>query len=132
MAFRLVLITPEAPAPNEPELLRSLFSRGLQTLHIRRLRCDEAAVAETLAALPPEARCRCVLHQHHVLAKRFSVGGIHYPERERPAGVIRAPPGLSVSTSLHALADLGICWGQLDYAFLSPIYHSISKPGAVQ
>ena len=34
-----------------------------------------------------------------------------------------------VSTSFHALEDLGVCRGELDYVFLSPIYASISKPG---
>jgi thiamine-phosphate pyrophosphorylase len=35
----------------------------------------------------------------------------------------------AVSTSFHALPDLSVCRGELDYAFLSPIYPSISKPG---
>lgn len=39
-----------------------------------------------------------------------------------------APPPLpAVSTSFHTLADLGVCRGELDYCFLSPIYSSISK-----
>ena len=115
-------------------------------------------MAQYLAALPPDARRRTVLHQHHDLAKQSSIGGIHYREAERPPGVIKAPPGLSgglgeegqagtskiaagmpspcasataaaVSTSFHTLPDLGVCRGEVDYCFLSPIYASISKPG---
>lgn len=33
------------------------------------------------------------------------------------------------STSLHKLADLQTDWGHLHYAFLSPIFDSISKQG---
>ncbi|EFN59447.1 hypothetical protein CHLNCDRAFT_138010 [Chlorella variabilis] len=130
MAFRLVLITPpEAATPRELELATSLFKRGLCTLHLRKPSCDREQVAQYLAALPPDARRRTVLHQHHDLAKQSSIGGIHYREAERPPGVIKAPPGLSVSTSFHTLPDLGVCRGEVDYCFLSPIYASISKPG---
>lgn len=34
-----------------------------------------------------------------------------------------------MSTAFHELSDLNICWGQVDYALLSPIYPSLSKPG---
>ena len=35
-----------------------------------------------------------------------------------------------MSTSFHTLEDLGVCRGDVDYCFLSPIYNSTSKgPG---
>ena len=34
-----------------------------------------------------------------------------------------------MSTAFHSLADLGVCWGEVDYGLLSPVYPSISKPG---
>lgn len=37
--------------------------------------------------------------------------------------------GLSQSTSLHSLEDVTRDWQNLDYAFLSPIFDSISKEG---
>ncbi len=37
------------------------------------------------------------------------------------------PPRPAVSTSFHTLEDLGVCRGELEYCFLSPIYSSISK-----
>ena len=50
-----------------------------------------------------------------------------------PLHILRPPtPRVSpptVSTSFHALQDLGVCRGELDYVLLSPIYASISKPG---
>lgn len=45
----------------------------------------------------------------------------------RPPTPLVSPP--TVSTSFHALQDLGVCRGELDYVLLSPIYASISKPG---
>jgi len=56
--------------------------------------------------------------------------GVHYTERSRPEAPIRRPrEGLTVSTSFHKLAQLRADWGGLDYAFLSPVYDSISKTG---
>jgi len=58
------------------------------------------------------------------------VQGIHYKERDRPQPPIpRAFQGVSQSTSLHKLADVLQDWQNLDYAFLSPIFDSISKEG---
>ena len=153
MAFRLVLITPpEAATPRELELATSLFKRGLCTLHLRKPSCDREQVAQYLAALPPDARRRTVLHQHHDLAKQSSIGGIHYREAERPPGVIKAPPGLSgglgeegqagtskiaagmpspcasataaaVSTSFHTLPDLACAAARWTTASCPPSTH---------
>lgn len=58
------------------------------------------------------------------------VQGIHYKERDRPQPPIpRFAPGLSQSTSLHSLQDVRQDWQNLDYAFLSPVFDSISKEG---
>ena len=56
--------------------------------------------------------------------------GIHYTERSRPAAPLSRPrDGLTVSTSFHGLGQLRAAWGALDYAFLSPVFDSISKEG---
>ena len=56
--------------------------------------------------------------------------GIHYTERSRPPAPISRPrEGLTVSSSFHKLPQLRADWGNLDYAFLSPVYDSISKTG---
>lgn len=57
--------------------------------------------------------------------------GVHYTERTRPPPPLTRPGGqLSVSTAFHDLTQLQQPWGlALDYAFLSPIYDSISKQG---
>ncbi|KAL4859419.1 Thiamine-phosphate synthase [Chlorella vulgaris] len=131
MAFRLVLITPPEPAtPRELDVAQQLLGSGkLQTLHLRKPGSSREQVAQYLAALSRDARSKVVLHSHHDLSKSTSIGGVHFREADRPPGVIKAPAGLSVSTSFHVLPDLSVCRGDLDYCFLSPIYSSISKPG---
>lgn len=61
--------------------------------------------------------------------------GVHYTERTRPlppltAAANAAAAGSTVSTSFHSLQQLRTDWGPaLSYAFLSPIFDSISKEG---
>ena len=60
--------------------------------------------------------------------------GVHYTERTRPlpplTSAAAAAAGSTVSTSFHSLQQLRTDWGPvLSYAFLSPIFDSISKEG---
>jgi thiamine-phosphate pyrophosphorylase len=60
--------------------------------------------------------------------------GVHYTERTRPPpplpSAAAAAAGGTVSTSFHGLQQLHTDWGPvLTYAFLSPIFDSISKEG---
>lgn len=63
--------------------------------------------------------CCCLLAQ-----------GVHYTERTRPQPPLLPPfAGLGTSTAFHDLEQLRQPWGPaLDYAFLSPVFDSISKP----
>lgn len=57
--------------------------------------------------------------------------GVHYTERSRPPPPLPpAAAGQSVSASFHSLEQLDTDWGPaLSYAFLSPIFDSVSKEG---
>ena len=60
-------------------------------------------------------------------ARRCWLQGMHFTERTRPPPPLTRTE-LSISTAFHDLAQLRQPWGPaLDYAFLSPIYDSISK-----
>lgn len=56
---------------------------------------------------------------------------MHYTERARPRAPLQARPPLTISTAFHELSQLQGEYGALDYAFLSPIFDSISKKGYV-
>lgn len=57
------------------------------------------------------------------------VQGIHHPEYSRPTILPPRSPGRTVSTALHQLPQLQMEWGGLDYAFMSPVFNSITKVG---
>ena len=83
-----------------------------------------AAAAASAAAAPTCTESQCYT------PPSLTPQGVHYRESERPPPPLRAlPQGLTASTSLHALQQLSVDWGYLDYALLSPVYDSISKPG---
>ncbi|WIA30478.1 hypothetical protein OEZ86_000562 [Tetradesmus obliquus] len=107
-----------------------LFKAGLQVLHVRKPTAAVQEVRQYLQQLDPQYLQRVVVHQHHELASEFALKGIHFKEKDRPAPPLpRTRPGLCQSTSLHSLTDVLHDWRNLDYAFLSPIYDSISKEG---
>ncbi|KAF8069380.1 thiE [Scenedesmus sp. PABB004] len=129
--MQLVVITPPALSLGEPRVVNSLCAAGCTALHVRKPGASAAELREYVQAVAPAFHCRLVLHSHHALAEELGLKGIHFRERDRPAPPLRrGAAGRSQSTSLHSLADVARPdWGALDYAFLSPVFDSISKAG---
>ncbi len=70
-----------------------------------------------------------MMHVHTLCAKPQ---GIHYREADRPQPPLYAlQRGRTQSTSFHCVEDMQHEWGALTYAFFSPVFDSISKPGYV-
>jgi thiamine-phosphate pyrophosphorylase len=129
-AFRLLLITPPTTSAAELALLPGLFAAGLQTLHLRKPGASAAEVEAYLRAVPAAFHPRIVLHAHHALAARFPLKGLHLPAAARADWrASNRHAGLSLSTSLHSLAELRQHRRRYDYVLLSPIFNSLSKPG---
>ncbi|NML64447.1 thiamine phosphate synthase [Hymenobacter sp. RP-2-7] len=128
--FQLLAITPPAQAAELP-LLPPLFAAGLPRLHVRKPGWAAPELAAYVQAVPECYRCRLVLHSHYQLAPALGLGGIHLTEAARrdPATpqVLRRAKGLSVSASLHSLAELRQHRRRYTYVFLSPVFDSISK-----
>lgn len=128
--FSLLAITPHDEAIELPWLAQ-LFAAGLQRLHVRKPGWSRAELADYLQAIEPQYRPRLVLHSHYDLAPAYGLGGIHLTETARRApGLahrLRGLGGLSVSASLHTLADVQQHRRRYHYVTLSPIFNSISK-----
>ena len=132
----ILAVSPESEYANEAKLITSLLGAGLDRYHLRKPEWDAARCAGLLA----EIRCelhRCIsIHQHHELAERFDVG-LHFKEEvaaRASACHVESKPELDgasrfSSLSLHQLDDLNVHLAGYDYAFLSPVFPSISKPG---
>ncbi len=72
------------------------------------------------------------LHSHYTLASGYGPGGVHLPSyiknKDEACTQFRAEEKI-ISTSFHHPSEVRKEAGRYEYAFLSPFYPSISKPG---
>ncbi len=126
--FKLIIITPENSIPGEAGFINRLFTEGLELLHIRK---PEYAIEETrnlLESISPAFYPKIVLHSHFKLLHEFHLKGAHLPEKIRREGSTVSINHI-ISTSFHNKEDILAEKTDFEYAFLSPIFPSISKPG---
>jgi thiamine-phosphate pyrophosphorylase len=123
--MKLIVITAPEFLADEAEAIDLLFRHGLDTLHLRKPGASEADVARLLAEIPQQWHGRIMLHDLD-LTDRFHLMGLHLNGR-RPMPPVGYKGRLSVAC--HSLQELAERKPTVDYAFLSPIYDSISKAG---
>lgn len=131
----MILISDPFAVVNEIKTIHSLFEEGLPLLHIRKPDFSELEMAQFIHQIKLEFREQLVLHNHHRLAEDFGINRFHFSEKERKNDSIfpaRFPKPCrykceSISTSTHSIEDFNSLENDFDYAFLSPVYKSISK-----
>lgn len=124
--FHLMVVTSERDLPDETAAWETLREAGLTHLHLRKPHWDGARMEACLESLSPGLRACVRLHDHHDLAARYHVGGLHLNARHPlPPQGYRGP----VSRSCHTLAEVERYKTACEYVFLSPVYASISKQG---
>ncbi|MDE6716357.1 MAG: thiamine phosphate synthase [Muribaculaceae bacterium] len=125
MIKKIAITLPYFFAGEAQEITRMLDTGEYWRVHIRKPDATEKEMRDLIEAIPEGLRSRISLHDYHELAEEYSIGGVHI-NRRNP----NVPVGWNglVSKSLHSIAEIGRLADE-DYAFLSPIYPSISKPG---
>jgi thiamine monophosphate synthase len=108
--FLLAVITSPGEVPREAECMEGLLEAGLERLHLRK---PGWAVEVLLERLAPRWGSRLVVHGSAELAARYGVERVHRVN----------------STSVHSWEEFRALPPGLDYAFISPVFDSISKPG---
>lgn len=124
----MIVISNSFSIPNEHQIIQQLFEEGLALLHIRKPDFSEQEMRLYLSKIKLEHRTKLVVHQHHYLSDEFHINRIHFTEKEREklSGSFKKS-FKSLSTSVHSIKDFNSLSTIFDYAFLSPIYSSISK-----
>lgn len=122
----MIVITNPTAVANEISIIHSLFAEGLTLLHIRKPDYSERALKQFLTAIGLEVANRLVLHSHHHLANEYSINRFHLSKKQRNTSLIKS--GGIYSASTHSLEEFNDLNQNFQYAFLSPIYKSISKP----
>ncbi|MDX5420520.1 MAG: thiamine phosphate synthase [Hymenobacteraceae bacterium] len=127
--MKLLVITAPENLPNETELICGLIEQGLETLHVRKPGFSEEELRAYVEQLPEVYHNRLVLHSHHQLKREFNLKGLHFPAVLRSLISSAEAHRYTCSTSCHSLEDLQQASSLFDYAFLSPVFDSISKKG---
>jgi thiamine-phosphate pyrophosphorylase len=125
----LVISNPTAIS-NEIKLIHSLFEEGLTLFHVRKPAYSLQEMTLLLTQIDAEFHPQLVLHSHHQLTEKFQINRIHFPEQKRNDITVQdyGHKDTHLSTSTHLMADFNALVPEFEYAFLSPVYPSISKP----
>ncbi|SHI82901.1 thiamine-phosphate pyrophosphorylase [Mesonia phycicola] len=130
----LIVITSEEFVEDEINIIKRLLKEGLTTLHVRKPFFSSEEMKRWLFNFHAEEHQQMMLHQHHFLAEDFQLKGIHLKEEHRKSikgkeqdflEKIKSQ-GWVLSTSFHELQEVEN-QTLFDYAFLSPVFTSISK-----
>lgn len=155
--FMLAVITSPQFFPEEVTILEALLEAGLSRLHVRKPGGEDEKLLYLLHQLAPRWHSRLVLHGSRELAIACDIPQVHGPVRfasgmgMRDAGTSERGvsgagasetgmsggggamavlgQGLAVSTSVHSWEEMWALPEGLAYAFLSPLFDSISKKG---
>ncbi len=123
--MELIAITVPYFYPGEArDIADALMENRFKYVHVRKPGCCAEEMRGLLEQIPDGLRDRLSLHDFHELAIEYGIGGIHLNSRNP-----FAPDGWEgrLSRSIHSLEEIsGVTE---DYAFISPVFPSISKPG---
>ncbi|PBI93439.1 thiamine-phosphate pyrophosphorylase [Flavobacterium sp. ACN2] len=128
----MIVITNPFFIEDEIQILHSLLEEGLYSLHIRKPDFSEVETAKFIHQIKLEFRTNLVLHSHHQLAEDLGIERFHFSEKDRKEFPARFPKPCrfkceSISTSTHSIEDFNSLETKFNYAFLSPVFKSISK-----
>lgn len=119
----MIVITNPTAVNREINSIHSLFENGLVLLHIRKPDYSETEMVSFLTAIGSDFRNHLVLHSHHHLADSFGINRLHNPKKAKDI------TNTVFSASTHSIAEFNTLENNYSYAFLSPVYPSISKQG---
>lgn len=121
----IIVITLPEYIDGEAERIVQLLCR-VDLIHLRKPGSIIERLEQLINEIPTEYHNRLVLHDHHSLAVKYNLFGVHLNSRNP------MPPvgwGGSISRSCHTLDELMEWKDRCNYLSLSPIYDSISKQG---
>jgi thiamine-phosphate pyrophosphorylase len=128
----MIIITSPTEIANEISLIHSLFKEGMALLHIRKPAFSAEELNTFITQIGLEYSKRLVLHSHHHLANALAIHRVHFTENNQKVTTKKQletykKQGYTLSASTHCIEDFNELDYAFDYAFLSPVFTSISK-----
>src|SRR5688572_17237998 len=132
--MRLIVISNATALPNEPTLINNLLDEGLEIFHLRKPGLNMKDTIDLLLQIKDEHRSKLVMHDHHAIAEKIGTKRLHFSEEKRLYTTDHElkqwrSKHYTLSTSIHTLDALEGLSSHFQYAFLGPVFDSISKPG---
>lgn len=126
----IVILTPEMNVLNECRHINELMHTGNHILHIRKYGMNDDEIKTYIEGINNSFHKRLVLHSHFHLAAEMGIGRLHFKEEHRLRDLHKEYIGnYTLSTSVHIVDDFNALPAYWSYAFLSPVFPSISKQG---
>jgi thiamine-phosphate pyrophosphorylase len=129
----IIVISDTEIFANEASIVNLLFDEGLMMFHLRKYNNSKTEITDFLKLIKPEYRNRIALHQFHEMANEVGIDRLHFSEQDRSLKKESdlhelKQQGFILSTSIHNVNDYNSLSVYFDYAFMSPVFDSISKP----
>lgn len=125
----IVIVSNLEPIKNESTVINALFEEGLEVFHIRKPNFNEQMLKKLINGIDLKFRDRLVLHNAQRFANEFGIHRLHFSTAKRTVGEHKKfiDDNIILSTSTHSEAEFNKLDDCFDYAFLSPVFDSISK-----
>lgn len=126
----IIVISPSGIIPNELQMLNNLFQEGLEHFHFRKYGLSDDQALEYLDQIEPKYLDKVVLHSHRHLANELKIERLHFNFSDRLNNEhLDYERRCQITTSTHSIQEFNSLDKTWNYAFLSPVFQSISKPG---
>ncbi|WP_343560491.1 thiamine phosphate synthase [Sphingobacterium sp.] len=126
----IIALTAAEEFASEIQTIHELFVHGLDLLHLRKYHFTDEQMYRYIASIDAIYHDRLVLHSHPQLSDALQINRIHRNAHDRQSGLFDPQDfGGSCSTSVHHIDQFNALDKSWDYAFLSPLFPSISKSG---
>jgi len=132
----MIIISSPIAIANEIDIIHSLFEEGMELFHVRKPLFSAAEMKQFVSKIRFEFRSKLVLHQQHNYSKTFGINRLHFTEKSRME-ITKFSSKYSLenykandfilSASVHTMEDFNALSDAFDYAFLAPVFKSISK-----
>ena len=132
--MQLVIISDNKIFPREADVLNQLFDMGMSLFHLRKYENSKAEIISLLDKIKPEHYPKIAIHQYHEIAEELGFKRIHFSETDRVQQTEKQwlrlkEEGFTLSTSVHSVDTYKGLSNVFEYAFLGPVFDSISKFG---
>jgi thiamine-phosphate pyrophosphorylase len=128
----IIVITMPHRYPGEATIINRLFDAGLQRLHLRKPDASREELEAIVSNIPDTYLDKVSIHSHYTLANTYRLGGIHCTGAGRHEFYATPTTTSRRSISLHSIDEAAQVDSSFDYAFIGPIFDSISKIGYKQ